>query len=308
LRRTHTPPVHVQHKSLSVLDLLNLLLNLGCASGKVETLTIQEEHKTQSLRPQLHILLQSSPGALKTTILENIGLAHNVRPYSYATYASMIGTINRVTGQIIPGLVWETRKKPLLLDEFRTGERGDAGAIDVLLGALETGHYKRRIAVQCVPFEEKDGPLYYRATSNGEIEVQTSFAAVIATMKNLEMSRSDKVKALVSRCIRVRYQLEDTVVDAALQGATLYHPEQLNPPQSFCISKRDYQQILSIAKDLRTHCPGLKENYTRAVGDMCRIFAILGRHDEQLYKLVCYLKAGHSIGEAMKLTGGDVSD
>jgi hypothetical protein len=279
---------------------MNFLLNMVCASGKVETLSIQEEHKTQSLRPQLHVLLQSSSGHLKTTILEQIGSAHNVRPCSYATYASMIGSIDRITGLIIPGLVWETRRKPLLLDEFRTGERGDAGAIDVLLGALETGHYKRRIAVQCQPFEEKDGSLYYRAR-NGEIEVQTSFPCITATMKNLQMSRSDKVEALVSRYIPVRYQLPDGVVDAALQGATLYHPEKVNPPQDFVVSKRDYRTILSIASGLRDQHTGLRENYARAIGDLCRIYAILGRHDEAVYRLVCFLKAGYSIDEAMKL-------
>jgi hypothetical protein len=212
----------------------------------------------------------------------------------------MIGTLNRVTGQIIPGLVWETRRKPLLLDEFRTGERGDAGAIDVLLGVLEHGHYKRRIAVQCQPFEEKEGTLYYRA-KNGEIEVQTSFPCIIATMKNLEMSRSDKVDALVARCIPVRYRLEDEVVDAALQGATLYHSKEINPPRSFSISKRDYRRILSIASDLRNQYPKLRESYARAIGDMGRIYAILGRHDEELYRLVCFLKAGYRVDEAMKL-------
>jgi hypothetical protein len=301
LRRTHTPLVYVQRKSLSVLDIMNLLLNLACASGKIESLLVQEEHKPQKLRPQLHILLQSSPGYLKTTILQDIGRAYNVTPCSYATYASMIGTIDRFTQQIIPGLVWETRRKPLLLDEFRTGERGDAGSIDVLLGVLESGQYKRRIAVQCQPFEEKDGALYYRASRNGEIEVQTSFPCIIATMKNLEMSRSDKIKALVSRCIPVRYKLEDEIVDDALQGATLYHPQKLNPPQSFIISKRDYRTILSLASDLRANHKELRENYTRAVGDMARIYAILGRHDEKLYRLVCFLKAGYSIDAAMKL-------
>jgi hypothetical protein len=212
----------------------------------------------------------------------------------------MIGSIDRITGRLIPGLVWETRKKPLLLDEFRTGERGDAGAIDVLLGALESGHYKRRIAVQCQPFEEKDGSLYYRAR-NGEIEVHTSFPCIIATMKKLEMSRSDKVEALVSRCIPIKYELPDDVVDAALQGARLYHPDRLKSPQNAVISKRDYRVIVSIASKLRTHHSKLRENYARVVGDLCRIFTILGRHDEELYRLVCFLKASNSIEDAIRL-------
>ncbi len=299
--------MYVHHKSQPILAIMNLLLNISCESASVETLLVREQHKTQALRPQVHVLLQSSPGALKTTILEDIGRAYNVTPCSYATYAAMIGSIDRTTGQVIPGLVWETRKKPLLLDEFRTGERGDAGAIDVLLGALESGHYKRRIAVQCQPFEEKDGLLYYRAR-NGEIEVHTSFPCVIATMKKLEMSRSDKVEALLSRCIPLKYELPDDVVDAALQGARLYHADRLKPPRNAVIGKGEYKRIISITSELRNSHKKLRENYARAVGDLCRIFAVLGRHDEELYRLVCFLKAGHSIEDAIRLAKGNSVD
>ncbi len=303
LRRTHTP-MYVRRKRHPILDVINQLLNVALSTANVETLLVREQHKTQALRPQLHVLLQSRPGALKTTILEDIGRAYNVTPCSYATYAAMIGSIDRITGQVIPGLVWETRRKPLLLDEFRTGERGDAGALDVLLGALESGHYKRRIAVRCQPFEEADGSLYYRAR-NGEIEVHTSFPCIIATMKKLEMSRSDKVEALLSRCIPIKYELPDDVVDDALQGARLYHAERLKPRRNVVIGKRDYDTIIGTTSELRNKHKKLRENYARAVGDLCRIFAVFGRHDEKLYRLVCFLKSGHSIEDALKFDGGE---
>jgi hypothetical protein len=251
------------------------------------------------MRPQLHVLLQSRPGALKTTILEEIGHAHGVTAYSYATYAAMIGTIDRLTGQIVPGIVWETRKKPLLLDEFRTGERGDAGSTDVLLGVLESGHYKRKIAIPCQAFEERDGPLYYR-TKNGEIEVQTRFPCIVATMRNLDMSRSDKVKALLARLLPIRYDLPDEIIDAALQGSTLYAPIKLTPPKETTIKRRDYQTVIRVASEIRSDNSGFRDNYSRAVGDLCRIFAVLGHHDLELYRLVCYLRVGYHIEDALK--------
>jgi hypothetical protein len=38
----------------------------------------------------------------------------------------------------------------------------------------------------------------------------------------------------------------------------------------------------------------------RSIGDLCRIFAVLGRHDIELYRLVCFLKSGVSIEIAME--------
>src|SRR5208282_608215 len=303
LRRTHTP-VYVRHKPQPVLDVTNRILNITCATAAIETLQVKEQLKTQPIRPQLNVVLQSKPGALKTTILDQIGSAYNVTPYSYVTHAAMIGSIDRATGQVIPGVVWEARKKPLLLDEFRSGERGDAGAIDVLLGVLESGHYKRRIAVPCQTFENIDGLLYYRFR-NGEIEVQTRFPTIIATMRNLDMSRSDKVRALLTRCIPIRYDLPDEVVDAALQGSQLYYPNKLNAPSNVVIKQRDYQIIIRVASEIRLTDRRFRENYTRAVGDLCRIFAVLGTHDLELYRLVCYLEAGYHIGEAIRLSKGE---
>jgi hypothetical protein len=299
LRRTHRR-VCVQHKSQPILDTINRILNIACATVNIESILVKERLKTQSIRPQLHIILQSSPGALKTTILEEIGRVFNVTPYSYATYAAMIGSIDRTTGRVIPGVVWETRRKPLLLDEFRTGERGDAGSIDVLLGVLESGHYKRKIAVRSFPFEDRDRSLFYRIR-DGEIEVQTRFPCIIATMKNLDMSRSEKTQALIQRCIRIIYNLPDNVVDAVLQGSRLYYPKSLKVPSHVVISRRDYEKIIQIASEIRSSCPRFKEVHARAVGDLCRIFAVLGKHDTRLYRLVCYLKAGYPIEKAIEL-------
>lgn len=213
----------------------------------------------------------------------------------------MIGSIDRATGQFIPGLAWETRKKPLLLDEFRTGERGDAGAIDVLLGVLETGHYKRKVALPSRVIEEKDGPLFYRV-EDGEIEVQTRFPAILATMKNLQMARSEKIRALVQRCIPIRYDLADEVVDAALQGSSLYHREEYDPPREVTVPRGEYRRIIELAHEIRSSHPRFREVYARSVGDLCRIFAVLGHHDVQLYRLVCYLKTGYYLEKAIQLT------
>jgi hypothetical protein len=84
----------------------------------------------------------------------------------------MISTIEPNSKALIPGLLSQCRRKPLLLDEFKTGERGDTAAVDVLLGVMEQGYYKRKIGLLSHPYNEPDGQLFYRA-ENGEIEVRT---------------------------------------------------------------------------------------------------------------------------------------
>lgn len=149
----NTNPGH--HKGSSVTTAINRLINITCATATINSLIIRQPYRDLGMRPQLHLILQSGPGSLKSTILEEIAAKHNVTTYSYVTYAAMIGTIDPMTGDLIPGLVWQTRKKPLLLDEFRTGVRGDTGSIDVLLGVLESGRYKRKVGQQTRPYKRR---------------------------------------------------------------------------------------------------------------------------------------------------------
>ena len=213
----------------------------------------------------------------------------------------MIGSIDPMTGDLIPGLVWQTRRKPLLLDEFRTGERGDTGSIDVLLGALETGLYKRKVAQRTQVFSEEDGDLYYRV-KDGEIEVKTRFSCIIATMKNLDKARSEKYRALAQRCIPIRFTLQPEDLDNILNGKTFYHYHKYDTPRCPVITSAQYKQILRVAKNVRSKNPAFYSEYARAVGDLCRITAVLGHIDLDLLHLVCWLKAGFPLEQALKKT------
>lgn len=261
---------------------------------------MREQYRDQPIRAQLHLLLQGGPGSLKSTILEEVGAKHNVTPYSYVTYAAMIGTIDQITGDLIPGLVWQTRKKPLLLDEFRTGERGDTGSIDVLLGVLESGRYKRKVGQRTRPFNEEDEDLFYRV-KDGEIEVKTRFPCIIATMKNLDKSRSEKYDALAQRCIPIRFSFTPEELDGIMQGKSFYTTQKYDVPGRIVISRQDYRLILGITRDFRSSNPDFQQVYARAVGDLCRITAILGFIDVPLCRLVCFLKAGYRIEHALPL-------
>ncbi len=300
LRRASTPG-GVQHNPLQhkqVGATINRLINITLSAASIDSLTVRQSYRDIAMRPQPHLILQSGPGSLKSTILEQIAAKLNVTTYSYVTYAAMIGSIDPMTSELIPGLVWQTRRKPLLLDEFRTGERGDTGSIDVLLGVLESGLYKRKVGQRTRPFNDDDGDLYYRV-KDGEIEVRTRFPCVIATMKNLDKARSEKYEALAQRCIPLRFTLSTDELDQILQGKPFYQYRKYDVQSAVVISRRDYRHILNIAKKFRTAHPDFQSEYARAVGDLCRVSAVLDYVDPELSRLICALKSGYKVDQAL---------
>jgi len=307
--RCTSPKRHVHHKShkptyitnSSTLEIISILVGIACATSRIEGLAFKQSTRTQSIRPQLHLILRSEPGSFKSTILEAVGKKFGVTPYSNVTHPAMIGTIDQLTGTPLPGLVWQTRNKPLFLDEFKTGERGDSAAVDVLLGVMEGGHYKRKIGLRSQDYNEEDGSLFYRV-HNGEIEVRTRFSAIIATMKNWDMARSGKYEALTQRCIPVRYGLDNGTIDAVLDGAEVYRHHEYDPPREVTIGRRDFLRMRQLAKNIREENEDLRPVYTRAVGDLCRILGATNRFDPDLFRLVCYLKAGSSLEQALRLS------
>lgn len=300
-RTSQIPREGVHHKS--TLDFISKIVSIAAASAKIQTLEVQQGRKLQSHRPQLNIILHSEPGSFKSTILREVGLRYDVLPYSNVTYAAMIGTIDQNSKELVPGLVWQCRKKPLLLDEFKTGERGDTASVDVLLGVMEQGYYKRKIGLLSHPCNETDGPLTYKA-ENGEIEVRTQLSAIIATMKNWDMARSGKYAALTQRCIPIRYSLDDSAVDGVLDGAPVFRHYQFKPKPHVRITRKDFLRIREVTAEVRENPPkqDFRPVYARAIGDLCRICAVTGRFDERFFRVVCYLKAGLELEQALKET------
>jgi len=298
--RCTSPRDHVHHKSAGALEVISSIVSIACASSQMESLQVRQGDKLQSLRPQVHLIIRSDPGYFKSTILQGVGRQFGITPYSNVTFPAMIGTIDQSTGKIVPGLVWQTRNKPLLLDEFKTGERGDSASVDVLLGTMEDGHYKRKIGLRSDSCYEEDGPLFYRV-EKGEIEVQTRFSSIIATMKNWDMARSGKYAALTQRCIPVRYSLDDETVDDVLDGKQIpYKHREYRSPRNARIGRGDYQRIRKLASDLRDNNEPFRKVYTRAIGDLCRILAVTGRFSPELFRLVCHLKSGLSLEQTLQ--------
>ncbi len=120
-------------------------------------------------------------------------------------------------------------------------------------------------------------------------------------MKNLDKARSEKYQALTQRCIPLRFALGPEELDSILQGKRFYEYRKYDVDREVRISRQDYRRILEFAKKFRDDNPKFQEVFARAVGDLCRITAVLGFIDVRLCVLVCYLKAGYKIEQALNL-------
>ena len=164
---------------------------------------------------------------------------------------------------------------------------------------MEQGYYKRKIGLLSHPCNETDGSLSYKA-ENGEIEVRTQLSAIIATMKNWDMARNGKYAALTQRCIPIRYSLDDSAVDSVLDGTPVFHHYPFKPKPHIRIMRNDFLRIREVAAEVRDNPPkqDFRPVYTRAIGDLCRIYAVTQHFDPVLFHLICYLKAGLPLEEA----------
>ena len=149
--------------------------------------------------------------------------------------------------------------------------------------------------------------LYYRI-NDGEIEVKTRFPCIIATMKDMDRVRSDKYKALAQRCIPLKFNLTAEELDVILEGKPFYEYHKYDVPEDAVINRREYQEILGIAKEFRKAHSNFQAEYARAVGDLCRIAAVLGNVDFRVSQLVCYLKLGDRVEKALANAAHDIAE
>jgi len=285
---THNQYVATQNHTLK---LLGKLINLAACSIQLKQLTIQEPYGTYNLRPQLHLFISAPFGELKSTMLGQISQSYPCQLYTHLTFPSLIGSIDRMTHQIIPAAAWEVRNRILLLDEF-TATRASLVS-ETLLQLLENQSYSRKVATYSSDQEAVEDDLHFKVKS-GTIEVKTRFSAIIATMKNIKKSHEYTFKALLSRTIPLRYEMKKDELDQVLDGKLLFKKEEYTIPSEVTIETEDYKHIRDVL-DESTRRFKLEriatQGYARTVGDCCRVFALLGKHDEELYANILKLKA-----------------
>jgi len=277
---------------------LSTLVNLALRSLRIRKISIEQDSGVyEKMRTTINLLWVGRSGSCKSTMLQQIADAFpsNPRPkvFTNMTGAGLVGTIE--DGEFITGAAWECLNKPLLIDEFKIDvNKAMLGSLDGLLQILEQGTYDKKIGKRCSRFEKKDGK-YYCIADNGMISVKTRLCGIVATMRKLEASGSVATDALLSRCIPFYWTPSVNELQMIANGIPVYNA--INPKilkekvRDVTISCEDYRHINNFV-----FAYGLDPNLIlRALGDCCRVFAIIGRHNDEFYKLICDLKQDFQI-------------
>lgn len=259
-------------------EALSFLINFALDSLKVKTIQIEKRPEgkrtiLESLRPQIHILLQSPKGSFKSTMLKQVGKAQEVPVFTDVTFASLVGSIDKETKQVLPAGAWLARKNVFLIDEW--AENLDRKAVvNALLQLTEGGEYARSISRFSSPLDEFDNELFFKV-KNGQIQIKTKFSMIMATMKNLLRSTNDETQALISRTIPYAFTLSQNEIKNIVSGQPLFKlKSKKNIKEHVRIKYADFQRILEISL-------GAKDTIlSRAFGDIARCFAVYGWNDE----------------------------
>lgn len=256
---------------------ISILTNLSKASCDIKHLKFMEPKKVFIARPQIHIGLQSEIGSVKSTLLDEIKdrYWHNkIEKNTGLTFASVVGTIDNMTKQIIPPVTWDCRNKHLLVDEFKWSDKGEL--INALLQLLEGQEYTRRFGLFSSDSKLKDKDLYFTVKA-GEIKLRTRFSMIFATMHNLKQSTDIMLRALKSRLLLYAFKLSRKELQTIAEGAEILEPMEYDPPESITIPKDIYKKILRIVNNANIH----SDDYLRTVGDCCRVYAVSSYHKDK---------------------------
>jgi hypothetical protein len=301
-RKLYVLPDDSEHVGLKALQGILKRVSIALASARIHKLTVNEEDGPHNLRAQLHVMLFGPTGSFKSTIMRivrDLAQAERAKDRRYAketplpilidlTKAGLLGSVGK-GGEIIAGSAWLCRNSLLCLDEFLFHSQDDGSEnLTVFLGLLEDQEYARSLGLFSRDVEWKDGDLFYEVHA-GKLHVKTSFAMICATMKRLSHMRSPQVHAFVNRTCPYQFKFNEPEQTKILRGEWKFTLQHYDPPPEVELSKRTYFRIVKFA---RKNLPwgsenfASTENFPRAVGDLCRIYAVTGKFDKAFWKEV----------------------
>jgi PHD/YefM family antitoxin component YafN of YafNO toxin-antitoxin module len=84
-------------------------------------------------------------------------------------------------------------------------------------------------------------------------------------------------------------------INQVLEGRKLISHENHDVKEVVEISTEDYKHIKEVVNEEieMSNVRNAKQVLARTIGDCCRIFAVLSRHDEKLYRTILRLKASY---------------
>jgi len=264
--------------------IISELINIAIATSKIKKIIVEEISGNWDLRTNINIFIYGSIGSTKSVLLNEISKKINcLQPFTDLTYPALIGSIDKLTRQLLIGACWECRNSIMLLDEYNLTKR-TKDDIRALLQLIEGGKYNKKLASFSAPTTKKDNDLYY-SFENGTFNIKTRFSLILATMKYPYTSQNSEVKAFVSRSIVIPFYPNKQELINVAKGYPIFTYKNLTPKKlEILVKKKDYKIILNYISNRSTEL-----NFLRILGDCVRIFAVLDKHRFDLYDLIIKL-------------------
>jgi hypothetical protein len=261
------------------------LLNIACHTPKINNLTIERKNgATLSLRPTIHQFYSIPFGGLKSTLMKLVEKCYSgsqpIRYCADATSAGIQGSIDQKSREYVPPIAYLCKQGTLLIDEFNLNPNVAADVVRSLLSLLEDEIVARKMGiVGKKSIEKKDifckhGWLIYR-------DLRTN--VIFGTMKNILKNRKTFYNALVSRCVPIRIEPSIEVLETFDDNPkALFQYIGYKIHTEINVSNREYIKIRNFVKKYDVS-PQL---FFRTLNDCVRIYAIVGKHDYDLYDFV----------------------
>jgi len=269
-----------------MIDISNIsvLINLTIASLQLKSI----ELPTRKLkRTNLHIILYGKVGTTKSSILYKVAEKMQGNVIKGLTKANLLGTMDKTTKMVIPPAIWECRNNFLFIDEYYLNchDKGGRELINELLSVMENTSYSRNLSYTSSGFNEKEGDLYCKIEKN-RIKVNTKFSLFLNTMMTLDATKIYEFEPLKSRCLCIPLYFDRPMLSKIADGLKLYQYKHIKAKKINCkINIKKYAEIKAFVDNSTTK----DTRYLRRIEDLCRIYAILGKIDAEIFNLVLSL-------------------
>ncbi len=270
-------------KSLT-LEQIERLVGIAIATARIKTLHIPGK----KIRPALHLIICGNFGVGKSTVLEQVCEKFKIVPLMNIKRAALLGSVDKTTGLLQPPAVWTHRKGILPVDEFYFDTRGASSKQDLnaLLSLMENSPFTKSIGYRCNNFEERDEDLYCIVNEKG-INVKSRFMFFAVTMMPLHRPvKTQEGRAFQSRCIILPYYpTREEIFKLARSEDKINVPDYQIKKKDVVIEKEQYIRIVDYVDSFK-----IEEGHIfRTIGDLCRIWAVIG-WDEEIFNLILILR------------------
>ncbi len=264
------------------------ILNVACSTAPIRKLWVDRtESGALPLRPQMHLYLSAEMSSFKSSLLKEAQSVYK-GVYQYGlTYASLVGSIDKLSGELTESVAWNARDSILFVDEFHSQGERKGDLIKSFLPLLSDQQYSRSIGLKSVTKSRSSNGNSYKI-HNGRIELKVRFAAIFASMYSLKMfAKYVSHAALLDRCIAIQYEVTNEDRDAVARGKRIFDFTPYSCPKEVTVERKDFERVYDFWKK------GSREIHdNRALDDCLRAYAVTQEHSEDLYRFIIESHAG----------------